>query len=81
MTSTKKTGRTLTLKIKYSDFTQITSSKTALQDFKRLIDLKETAYALLDGVDNLHKGVRLIGVSISNFEVVDEVPTQLTLGF
>lgn len=81
MNSSKKTGRTLTLKIKYADFTQITRSRTASQDFEHLIELKETAYELLEDVEQLEKGVRLLGISISNFETLNTVPTQLTLDF
>lgn len=81
MTSTKKTGRTLTLKIKYGDFTQITRSRTAPQDYEHLVELKDTAKSLLDDIEDLNRGIRLLGISISNFEVIDEVPTQLTIDF
>lgn len=58
-------GRTLTLKIKYNDFSFHTRSKT----FERFPDkdqLWETALALLTQ-DALPKPVRLLGLGVSNF--------------
>ncbi len=81
MQSTRKSGRTLTRKIKYADFTQITRSKTAFQDYEELEEIREVAYQLLDEVDNLEKGIRLLGVSVSNFESEPPVVTQLTIDF
>ena len=62
-----KNGKTLTLKVKYADFTQITRSKT----FPEVIDLSiflRIGIELLRDVDNLDLGVRLIGLTLSNFE-------------
>ena len=60
-------GRTITLKIKYSDFTQITrnfSFPYPIGDLETIID---TARQLLAKVDMNEKTVRLLGISLSNF--------------
>jgi DNA polymerase IV len=64
-------GRTLTLKIKFSDFEIISKSKTfegGLTDFD---GLKRAALHLFEQVWPLPKGVRLMGLSVSNFESND----------
>jgi DNA polymerase-4 len=60
-------GRTVTLKVKYADFSQITRSKSldARTDATALIF--ETARELLGQLE-LRRAVRLIGVGVSNFE-------------
>lgn len=59
-------GRTVTLKIKYEDFTLITRSKT-LSRFVDEYDLfTKTAESLLDIIDLSSKKVRLLGLSINN---------------
>jgi DNA polymerase-4 len=77
-------GRTVTLKIKFSDFTLITRSKSfavALNDFETIL---ETATRLLESVDMENKRVRLLGISLSNFrsEVKErkDPRDQLSLG-
>ena len=68
-------GRTVTLKLKFSDFKQITRSHT-LGDPTDLDEVVfQTACDLLDAVP-LNKRVRLIGVGVSNFA---KGPSQLTL--
>lgn len=70
-------GRTLTLKVKYSDFEQITRSKTILREIHSLELICQLARELLDQVE-LKKSVRLIGLTVSNLSS-DEGPVQLTL--
>jgi DNA polymerase-4 len=74
-------GRTLTLKIKFADFEQITRSKT----ISGLIDseavLHKTAVELLKAEEPFIKGVRLLGLTVSNFNEEKKVPVQLTLEF
>ncbi len=64
----KKTGiqgRTLTLKIKYNDFSLQTRSKT-LERFPNETQIWQTAVELLHQ-DSLPKPVRLLGLGVSNF--------------
>ena len=58
-------GHTFTLKIKRSDFKQITRSKTAETCFTSYADFIEQATKLLETVDLENHGVRLIGFSVS----------------
>ncbi|MGN0020097.1 MAG: DNA polymerase IV [Sphingobacterium hotanense] len=64
----EKFGKTVTLKIKYADFSQITRSKTGLVYLSKLDEIQEYAYELLDKVDMQDKRVRLLGVTVSNFQ-------------
>lgn len=76
-------GRTLTLKIKYADFQQITRSKTELENLNK-DSILSIAYELSAQLLNVEKGVRLIGLQVSNFEhEIKEGPTlgQLELIF
>jgi DNA polymerase-4 len=60
-------GRTITLKIKYSDFTQLTrnhSYSNPVGDFETIFN---TAKQLLEKVATEEKTVRLLGISLSNF--------------
>jgi len=60
-------GKTLTLKIKYADFIQITRSKTQTENFN-FITIKKTALNLLAEIPDKAKGIRLMGLQISNFD-------------
>ena len=69
-------GRTLTLKIKYSDFSQQTRSKTLDYYIYKKDDLFNLSKELLYS-DKLQNSVRLLGISISNF--YGKEISQLTL--
>ncbi len=60
-------GKSLTLKVKYGDFKQITRSKT-LQEILSDADIKKVAIQLLELIPNIEKGIRLIGLQTANFE-------------
>ncbi|HEV7380499.1 MAG TPA: DNA polymerase IV, partial [Dyadobacter sp.] len=60
-------GRTVTLKIKYSDFTQITRNHSFLHPISDYDNIYNTAVMLLDKADLEEKTVRLLGISLSNF--------------
>lgn len=72
--SAKVSGRTLTLKVKYANFTQITRSKTALEYLTN--DLLYTySDELLHQIPHLEDGIRLLGLQVSNFDLPDgDVP-------
>jgi len=77
-----KFGKTITLKIKFSDFTQITRSKTFANKLQKLEDIQDFTIDLLNNLDMQDKRVRLLGVTISNFNELDpgdEEAVQLTL--
>ena len=66
-------GRTITLKVKYSDFKQITRNQSFITPVGSFYDLFETAKQLLNKVDLTGKKVRLLGISVSNFH---EIPLK-----
>ena len=59
-------GRTITLKLKYSDFSQITRSASLGYKVSDYDTILQTAKHLLENVP-LNRSVRLLGISISNF--------------
>ncbi len=61
-------GRTVTLKIKFSDFKQITRSKTFSEGAQSQEFILSVAKTLLSGIDLDKRKVRLLGVSVSNFQ-------------
>lgn len=64
-------GRTLTLKIKYSDFKIITRSKSFLTPLDDVFTIAAIAKELMNAVFEEGCKVRLLGISISNFHTVD----------
>jgi Nucleotidyltransferase/DNA polymerase involved in DNA repair len=73
------TGRTITLKIKFSDFRQITRSKT-LQNYVRDFDtLHKEVSEIRKSLKLEGSRIRLLGLSISNLETEDCDDRQLYL--
>ena len=66
-----KQGRTVTLKMKYADFTQITRSRTSNFYIQSAEDLYEQVKYLFEQVDRAEKKVRLLGLTLSNFYDAD----------
>jgi DNA polymerase-4 len=64
-------GRTVTLKVKYADFEQITRSRTLNAFVDDFNVFWETAHALMLGVDISRKSIRLLGLSISNIDEIE----------
>jgi DNA polymerase-4 len=60
-------GRTVSLKIKYSDFKQITRNKSFNAPLSDLEVIRTTAKQLLAAISPEDKKIRLLGISISNF--------------
>jgi DNA polymerase-4 len=60
-------GRTVTLKVKYTDFQIITRSRTTSTPIGRLDDLEAIAQSLLEPLFPTSKGIRLLGVTLSSF--------------
>jgi DNA polymerase-4 len=80
MKKTDTSGKTITLKIKYSDFTQQTRSKTKanfMQTKKEFFPVvKELLYQ-----DKLVNSVRLLGLSFGNLNTEEVVPFWVQLQF
>lgn len=60
-------GRTVGLKMRYSDFTQLTRSITHAYYMDQSTEIFEQARQLFDRIDLEDKKIRLLGVSMSNF--------------
>ncbi len=63
----KMAGRTITLKVKFSDFTQITRNQSFTSPISDYDTIVEVAKALLSKVERNERPVRLLGISLSNF--------------
>jgi DNA polymerase-4 len=59
-------GRTVTLKVKYADFHQITRSLTCDAPIATRAALEQVSHALLEPVFPVHQGIRLLGVTLSS---------------
>lgn len=74
-------GRTLTLKVKYADFQQITRSITSVQPFTDIDLITARSEELLCNIDLNLKKVRLLGLSVSNSIMESPAYTQLEIPF
>jgi len=73
-------GRTVTLKVKYGDFTLITRSKSFAAPVPDLESFRSAGQALLAALHPLSKGIRLLGLGLHNLsEEGAEPPLQLGL--
>jgi DNA polymerase-4 len=73
-------GRTVTLKVKFADFQQITRSRTGTTSIATQAELEQSSLALLGSVFPLRKGIRLLGVTLSSLgEEQSKPPAQLNL--
>ncbi len=75
-------GRTVTVKIKYSDFRQVTRSRTLPHGIADDAELRAVGLELLRSVLPLERSIRLLGISVSNFTANDMEPSpdqQLSL--
>lgn len=73
------TGRTLTLKVKFDNFQQITRSKSLNNVIEHNI-IYELSVELISTVNLANRGVRLLGLSVSNMPGKKST-TQLSLDF
>ncbi|MBB3917284.1 DNA polymerase IV [Rhizobium fabae] len=61
-------AKTVTLKVKYADFIQITRSRTVPSALPAITDLEDVVALLLAPIFPPRKGIRLLGVSLSSLE-------------
>ena len=74
LTKNNLKGRTVTLKIKYSDFKQITRNRSFTTPVGELDIIGTTAKELLAATDPEDKRIRLLGISLSNFGELEAKP-------
>ncbi|MBB3809613.1 DNA polymerase IV [Pseudochelatococcus contaminans] len=75
-------GRTVTLKVKYTDFQQITRSHTQTDNYDERQTIEAAVDALLLPLFPTHKGIRLLGVTLSSLHAENDraqAPLQLSL--
>jgi DNA polymerase IV len=73
------TGRTITLKVKFSDFRQITRSKTIQNYIRNFDSLHKEVSEIRKSLKLEGLRIRLLGISISNLETEDCEDRQLFL--
>ena len=76
-------GRTVTVKVKYADFQQVTRSRSFLAPVADLPSLQRTTLQLLEETEAGIRPVRLIGASVSSFDEEEDRSEvrQLSLSF
>jgi DNA polymerase-4 len=73
-------GRTVTLKVRYSNFEISSRSLTLAHDVQDARDLLQITTSLLDQTEVNYRPVRLLGISVSNLSIGRELSSQLSLG-
>ena len=80
MIASETKGKTITLKIKYSDFTQQTRSKTVQNFIQKKEEIMQIVKELLYQ-EKFKNSVRLLGISFSNLDTVKKEPVWVQLMF
>jgi DNA polymerase-4 len=78
--ATGQAGRTISIKIRFADFTTITRSKTLKEATDVGRTVYETAVALYEALGLERARLRLVGVRVEGIADADGVPRQLLLG-
>jgi DNA polymerase-4 len=73
-------GRTISIKIRRSDFTTVTRSRTLAEPTDVAREIHGVAVALFRTLDLRHTKLRLVGVRVEQLRPADEVSHQLELG-
>jgi DNA polymerase IV len=78
--ATGHVGRTVSLKVRFADFTTITRAKTLREptDVARVV--YDTARGLYDALGLQRARIRLVGVRVEGLTVAEETPRQLAIG-
>ena len=72
-------GRTVTVKVKWADFQQSTRSRSLSEPVASRQALHEVSRVLVRSLYPPSRGVRLVGVSLSNLETTGAAANQLVL--
>lgn len=72
-------GRTVTLKIKFSDFRQITRSRTLQHYIRDFSTLHSAVTSIRSAIDLQNVRIRLLGVTVSNLDTEEDSARQLYL--
>jgi DNA polymerase-4 len=74
-------GKTVTIKVKFNDFKQITRSQTLDHVIDDDVSIMNCVEQLLDSVDLIGKKIRLLGIGVSNFEGQKPKPKHKAIYF
>jgi len=74
-----KLGKTVTLKIKYDDFTKVTRSFTLEKAIYKANDIRMVIYNLVKNLEKNGGKIRLLGVTISNLIEKEEDISNITI--
>lgn len=75
----EKLGKTVTLKIKFEDFTQITRSISLEHGINSHKDIRRNIYNLFKKISHNNLQIRLVGVILSNLTEIKETCHNITL--
>ena len=67
-------GRTLTLKVKFADYQQVTRSRTLTTSISEVDAIASLAQMLFSAINLENRSIRLLGLSISNLDSLEALP-------
>ena len=79
LTDLELSARTLSLKVRWSDFQLITRSSSQAQGFRHAREMLPVLHALLSQLGSEKRSVRLLGVFVSNLRTVRDEQRQSTI--
>ena len=79
ITYLNKLGKTVTLKMKFEDFTQITRSLSLEHGISSHEDIRTNIYNLFRNIPQNNLQIRLVGVTLSNLIDINETCHNITL--
>ena len=74
-----KVGKTITLKVKYDDFTKITRSISLEHPIYKAADIRTSVYNLVKNLEKNKGKIRLLGVTVSNLSETEEEFKNITI--
>ena len=80
MRTARVAGRTVTLKVRFADFTTITRSRTLTDATDGTGEIHSTAAGLFDALGLQRARIRLVGVRVEGLMPREQVQRQLVLG-
>lgn len=80
MRSAELAGRTVTIRVRFADFTTITRTRTLREATDMTLEVHRTATALLRALNLQRARLRLVGVRVEGLVPRSSVHTQLVLG-
>jgi nucleotidyltransferase/DNA polymerase involved in DNA repair len=73
----KLRGKTIHLKLRYDDFSTITRNHTLMRNFNSTATIYNTVKKLFEENYNREKKIRLLGVGVSNFDVLTSAQSSI----